>query len=72
MAADAVADVWRQAALATDTGARTGPGLLMMHGRHLVDLSHIETLEQAQALVASEVAGFDGDTQVALVGVRGR
>ena len=68
----AIADVWRRATLATETGARSGPGILMMYGRHLVDLSHIETLEQAEALVASEVAGLSDDTAVALVGVRGR
>lgn len=69
---DAVAEIWHQAALATEAGARTGPGLLMMHGRHLIDLSHIETLAQAQALVASEVEGLRADEPVALIGVRGR
>lgn len=70
--AKVVAEVWSEAERATEAGARSGPGLLMMHGRRMVDLSHIETLEQAQALVASEVAGLVGDTPVALVGVRGR
>jgi N-methylhydantoinase A/oxoprolinase/acetone carboxylase beta subunit len=68
----AVRAIWHEAAMATEAGTRSGPGLLMMHGRHLVDLSHIETLEQALALVGSELEGLSGDGPVALVGVRGR
>lgn len=49
--------------------AVSAPGLFMMHGGHVIDLSGVETLEQALALAASELEDLSGDEPVALVGV---
>ncbi len=40
-----------------------------MFERHVVDLSGVETLEQASALANSELDGVADDVPVALVGV---
>lgn len=45
------------------------PGLFLMYERHLVDLSGVETLDQAVALAASELNGLADDVAVALIGV---
>jgi N-methylhydantoinase A len=51
-------------------GSRTAvPGLFLIYGRHLIDLSGVETLEQAMALAASELDGLAEDVAVALIGV---
>ena len=66
-AGDAITALWQEADLAREAGVRGAPRILMMHGRHLVDLSGVETLDQALALAASEIAGLDGDAAIALV-----
>ncbi|MFT5511221.1 MAG: N-methylhydantoinase A [Hyphomicrobiaceae bacterium] len=66
-AKDAIIALWQEADLAREAGVRGAPRIMMMHGRHLVDLSGVETLDQALALAASEIAGLDGDAAIALV-----
>jgi hypothetical protein len=43
------------------------PGLVLLYERHLVDLSGVEDLEQAQALAASELDAKPAELPVALV-----
>jgi len=64
----AVEGMWRELAGA-DQGRAT-PGLLMAFDRHLVDLSGVETLEQALALATAELGDRPADTTVALIGFR--
>jgi N-methylhydantoinase A/oxoprolinase/acetone carboxylase beta subunit len=45
------------------------PGLLLAHGRHLVDLSGVETLEQALVLAQAEVADLADATPVIIIGL---
>ncbi len=44
-------------------------GLWLLFGRHVVDLSGVETLAQAQALAASETAGCAADERLVIIGV---
>lgn len=67
-AAAAITALWHEADLAREAGIRGTPRIMLMHSRHLVDLSGVETLEQALALAASEVGNLDGSDPVALVG----
>jgi len=60
--------LWKETA--GEDGARTiVPGLFLMFERHVVDLSGVETLEQALALAASELDGLGDDVPVVLIGV---
>ncbi len=59
-------ELWHQAGGA-DGPAHTHPGLVLLYERHLVDLTGVEDLEQAQALARSELEGKAGETPVALV-----
>ncbi len=45
------------------------PGLFLLHGRHLVDLSGVETLAQVEALATSELEPLSPDAAVILIGV---
>ncbi len=45
------------------------PGLLMMFERHVIDLSGVETLEQARALAAAELDGHGPDMPVVVVAI---
>jgi N-methylhydantoinase A/oxoprolinase/acetone carboxylase beta subunit len=60
----AVADIW-QAAAHGETSAV--PGLVLLHGRHLVDLSGVESREQAMALATSELEAVAPDTEIVLI-----
>lgn len=60
--------LWQEADIARLEGVRGTPRLMMMFARHLVDLSGIETLEQALALAASEVAQLEAGETLALIG----
>lgn len=64
----AITALWSDADLAREAGIRGTPRIMLMYARHLVDLSGVETLEQALALAASEVEGLDAAAPVALVG----
>lgn len=66
--AAAIAALWHEADLAREDGVRGTPRIMLMHGRHLVDLSGVETLEQALALTASETADLEPQEALALVG----
>ena len=61
--------LWREAtgSEAESGGMRAAPGLLVAFERRLVDLSGIETLAQAQALAAADLAGHADDLSVALI-----
>ncbi len=65
-AAETIAELWAQAAGGEDRRSVT-PGLLMMFARHVVDLSGVETLEQALALAGSELNGLAGDEGVIVI-----
>ncbi len=67
-AAATITALWREADLAREDGVRGTPRIMLMHGRHLVDLSGVETLEQALALAGSETADLDPQEALALVG----
>ena len=59
--------VWR---ITTGDGLATHtPGLFLLHGPHVIDLSGVETLAQAVALARGEVAGLPADERLALIGV---
>jgi hypothetical protein len=66
-AVDSIAALWREAAAAADGGHASAPGLIMMFGRHVADLSGVETLEQAQALATAELEGQGADVPAALI-----
>ncbi|MBU2531533.1 MAG: hydantoinase/oxoprolinase family protein [Alphaproteobacteria bacterium] len=70
--AAAIRELWRVAELAADPGVRGGPRLILLHGRHMVDLSGVETLEQAEALASSETGQLAGDDTVALIAAPAR
>jgi N-methylhydantoinase A len=62
----AVAQLWSDAlALGHDT--KNHPGLIILFERHVVDLSGIETLEQALALTESELQNKSADLRVVIV-----
>jgi N-methylhydantoinase A len=64
----AIERLWREATI-TEGGRRIAPGVLMLHGRHIVDLSALETVQQALALASSELEGLSADTGLALIGM---
>ena len=63
-----IEQLWNETA-GSGVGHGAVPGLLMLHGRHVVDLSGVESLAQARALATSELADIAGDATVALVGM---
>jgi hypothetical protein len=63
---EAIARLWH-AAGGGDSPALSHPGLVLLYERHLVDLSGVEDLEQAQALAASELDAKPAELPVALV-----
>jgi N-methylhydantoinase A/oxoprolinase/acetone carboxylase beta subunit len=63
-----IARLWEETA-GGDGGRAVVPGLFLMFERHVVDLSGVETLEQALALATSELDGLASDTPVVLIGV---
>jgi N-methylhydantoinase A/oxoprolinase/acetone carboxylase beta subunit len=65
-AADALGHLWHDAG-GRDGPASAHPGLVLLYERHLVDLSGVEDLAQAQALAASELDGKPENMPVALV-----
>ena len=60
--------LWREATV-TEGGRQLPPGVLLLHGRHIVDLSGLETMAQALALASSELEGVAGETGLALIGM---
>ncbi|MEZ5818379.1 MAG: hydantoinase/oxoprolinase family protein [Hyphomicrobiaceae bacterium] len=64
--ASALSELWH-AAGGTDGPAHAHPGLVLLHERHLVDLTGVEDLAQALALARSELDAKPDDTPVALV-----
>ena len=66
LAKAAIAELWKVTA---DVGTHGVPGLLLLFERHIVDLSGVETLAQALALVDSELDGQPADLTLALVGL---
>ena len=67
-AGEVIQQLWAKTAGGGD-GRAAVPGLFLMYERHVIDLSGIETLEQAMALAASELDGLADDAPVALIGV---
>jgi N-methylhydantoinase A/oxoprolinase/acetone carboxylase beta subunit len=63
---DAISRLWHDAG-GYEGPAAAHPGLILLYERHLVDLSGIEDLAQAQALALSELADKADETPVALV-----
>jgi N-methylhydantoinase A len=59
---------WREATV-TEGGRQLPPGVLLLHGRHIVDLSGLETVAQALALATSELEGVAAETGLALIGI---
>ncbi|HJU32891.1 MAG TPA: hydantoinase/oxoprolinase family protein [Hyphomicrobiaceae bacterium] len=68
-AAGTIEELWR--ATSPGEGHGPAPGLFLLHGHHVVDLSGVESLAQAQALAASELADTEPDAAVALVVIAG-
>jgi N-methylhydantoinase A len=64
----AVEQLWESATV-VELGRSVAPGLLLLYGRHILDLSGLETLSQALALAMSELEGVDGDSNLALIGM---
>ena len=62
----ALGHLWHDAG-GRDGPAATHPGLVLLHERHLVDLSGVEDLAQALALTKSELDGKPPEMTVALV-----
>jgi len=60
--AGALTALWHEAA-GVDGRARA----VLVHGRHVADLSGLDTLEQAIALACSEIAGVDADAPAILI-----
>jgi hypothetical protein len=48
------------------------PDMFVIAGSHVVDLSGVNTLDQAQGIAQGEFAGLPPDMPVALVGVQGQ
>ena len=67
-AAAIVEEVWSQTSR-SDDGRVIAPGLFLLHGHHVADLSGVETLEQARALAASELDGQELNAPTVLVGI---
>jgi hypothetical protein len=67
-AKDAVNHLW-VATAGNASGRAAVPGLFLMYERHVIDLSGVETVEQAVALAASELEDLTDDAPVALIGV---
>ncbi|MGI9479660.1 MAG: hydantoinase/oxoprolinase family protein [Hyphomicrobiaceae bacterium] len=65
---DSLTSLWRESDTARLEGVRGTPRLMMMVARHLVDLSGVETLEQALALATSEISDLDATEPLALIG----
>jgi hypothetical protein len=61
-----LSDLWH-AAGGSNSQTHTHPGLVLLYERHLVDLTGVEDLEQAQALATSELDGKPAETVVALI-----
>jgi hypothetical protein len=64
--ARARSDLWH-AAGGSSVQTHAHPGLVLLYDRHLVDLTGVEDLEQAQALAISELDGKPAETVVALI-----
>ena len=64
-----IAGLWKETGGDTREGAPV-PGLLLVFGAHLVDLSGVETLDQAVALARSETEALAGDAVVGVIGFR--
>jgi N-methylhydantoinase A/oxoprolinase/acetone carboxylase beta subunit len=64
--ARALSDLWH-AAGGSSVQTHAHPGLVLLYDRHLVDLTGVEDLEQAQALAISELDGKPAETVVALI-----
>ena len=67
-AAEVIADLWSQAVGGRGERSVT-PGLLLMFARHVVDLSGVETLEQALALASSELNDLADNDRVIVIGL---
>jgi hypothetical protein len=67
-AARVLDEVWGAMSRSED-GRITVPGLFLLHGHHVADLSGVESLEQAKALAASELDGQERDAPTVLVGI---
>lgn len=65
-AASSLHDIWRTAN-GDSRAAGAVPGVVLLHGRHLVDLSGVEEEAQAAALTATELNGAAPDTPVVLI-----
>jgi N-methylhydantoinase A len=63
----ALGDVWREAGGVAGASPHGHPGLVLLHGRHVVDLSGVEDLAQAQALAASETESLPQDSTIVLI-----
>ncbi|MEZ5853111.1 MAG: hydantoinase/oxoprolinase family protein [Hyphomicrobiaceae bacterium] len=59
--------LWSELAPAETTSSV--PAIIMLHGRHLIDLSGVEALDQAVALAMAELQEVPGDTPVAIIGI---
>jgi hypothetical protein len=59
---DTLAGLWRE--IVGDSGQA---GVVLMHGRHLADLSGLDDLEQASAVARSEVDGLAREAPVVLL-----
>jgi len=51
----------------SDGAAHAHPGLVLLYERHLVDLTGVEDLAQAQALALSELESISPETPIALI-----
>ena len=62
-----IREVWKETAGGSGTG-HASPGLLIHFGAHLVDLSGVESLDQAVALARSELEAEAEDAVVGVIG----
>ena len=62
-----IREIWKQTAGSSGAG-HASPGLLIHFGAHLVDLSGVESLEQAVALARSELEAEAQDAAVGVIG----
>jgi N-methylhydantoinase A/oxoprolinase/acetone carboxylase beta subunit len=68
-AGEIICDLWIELAGVDEDTVAGVPGIFLIFERHVVDLSGVETLEQASALANSELDGVADDVPVVLVGV---
>ncbi len=62
----------RGKAITEGSNGESEPGLLLLHGRHLTDLTGLNDIDQILALAESELGGHTGDEAIVLIATPAR